>query len=142
MIHGVVGSKGLVPSAPVSSDGGVARLREQLATQRPRCWFTIQVRGSAPAPRTSGATASRHVAAARSCAPHARTSIPSGRRSLAQPLRRLSEATGPIRDLDVLLEYLEPQLHELGETDQGGAAGLMACLAERREGARRGLLKR
>ena len=34
LVSGVVGGKGLIPSAPVSSDGGAARLRQMLETQR------------------------------------------------------------------------------------------------------------
>ena len=141
LIHGVVGSKGLVPSAPVSADDGVARLREMLETQR----RALLVHDPGARLGTCAENVRRHRIAARRSRTFLRATRayvdPMWRRSLAQPLRRLSEATGPIRDLDVLLEYLQPQLQELAETDQSGAAGLMASLAERREDARRRLLE-
>jgi CHAD domain-containing protein len=141
LIHGVVGSKGLVPSAPISGDDGAVRLRKLLETQR----RVLLVHDPGARLGTCAENVRRHRIAARRSRTFLRATRgyvdPIWRRTLTQPLRRLNEATGPIRDLDVLLEYLEPQLHELDEMDQRGAAGLMARLAERREDARRRLLE-
>ena len=94
---------------------------------------------------TSAENVRRHRVAARRSRTFLRATRayvdPNWRRSLAQPLRRLSEATGPVRDLDVLLDHLQPELQELDEADQPGAASLMANLAQRRDDAQRRLLE-
>jgi CHAD domain-containing protein len=141
LISGIVGEKALVPSAPVSNDAGVARLREMLEEQR-RALLT-----SDPGARlgTHAENLHRHrVAARRSRAfLHAVGGHvdPDWRRSLARSLRGLGEATGPVRDLDVLLEHLLPQLRELSDSDQRGAATLAASLAQARTVARARLLE-
>ena len=90
--------------------------------------------------KTSTSTASQRAAAGRSCAPPAYVD-PAWRRSVTQPLRELGEATGPVRDLDVLLEQLDPHLNELGEADRDGAAALLASLVGARDDAQRQLLE-
>jgi len=140
LIRGVIGSKDLVPAAPVSTDAGATRLREMLATQR------RSLLAHDPGVRLGNCAENvrRHRVAARRSRTFLRATRayvdPSWRRSLAQPLRRLSEATGPVRDLDVLLEHLPPHLQELDDTDQSGAAVLMANLAQSRDDAQRRLL--
>jgi CHAD domain-containing protein len=57
---------------------------------------------------------------------------------LAQELGWLAGLLGPVRDLDVLLEHLVPEVDRLGPDAEGGAA-ILAALAEERE-ARRGEL--
>jgi len=57
---------------------------------------------------------------------------------LAQELGWLAGLLGPVRDLDVLLEHLRPEVDGLGDDAEGGAAILAALAAERE--ARRGEL--
>ena len=106
LVSGVVGGKGLIPSAPVSSDGGAARLRQMLETQR----RALLVHDPGVRLGSSPENVRRHRVAARRSRTFLRATRayvdPNWRRSLAQPLSRLSETTGPARDLDVLLDHL------------------------------------
>jgi CHAD domain-containing protein len=141
LITGVVAGKPIVPSAPVSSDSGVARLRAMLEEQR------RALLASDPGVRLGTYVENLHrhrVAARRSRAfLHAVGGHvdEDWRRSLARSLRRLGEATGPVRDLDVLLEHIVPQLQELDEADEHGAAALAASLAHSRDVAQARLLE-
>ena len=141
LIAGVVREKGLVPSAQASKDPGAVRLREMLAAQR------TELLEHDPGTRLGGDPENLHrhrVAARRSRAflRSARAYVdPDWRRSLVRPLSRLGEATGPVRDLDVLIEGLQPHLERLDEADQVGAATLMASLARTREDGRQRLLE-
>ena len=47
---------------------------------------------------------------------------PTWRRSLTVALRELGEVTGPVRDLDVLLDYVREEVGGLPEVDQRGAS--------------------
>ncbi len=141
LVAGVVGGKELVPSAPVSSDSGAARLRQMLETQR----RALLVHDPGVRLGTSPDNVRRHRVAARRSRTFLRATRayidPNWRRSLGQPLQRLGEATGPVRDLDVLLEHLQPELQHLDEADHAGAASLLATLARRRDDAHRRLLE-
>jgi CHAD domain-containing protein len=59
------------------------------------------------------------------------------RRSLTAPLGELGGATGPVRDLDVLLEHVRA---ELATIDDEGAPALLEALDREREQTRRTLL--
>ena len=141
LVVGVVGGKGLIPSAPVSGDSGAARLRQMLETQR----RALLVHDPGVRLGSSAENVRRHRVAARRSRTFLRATRayvdPHWRRSLGQPLRRLGEATGPARDLDVLLEHLGPELAQLDEADQPGAASLLATLGHRRDEAQRRLLE-
>ena len=124
---------------------GAAPADARDATAR-SCSSTIPACGSAPTPEN----VHQHRVAARRSRTFLRATRayvdPNWRRSVTQPLRELGEATGPVRDLDVLLEHLDPDLKELDEADRDGAASLMASLVARAgrgpaaaaRGARRG----
>ena len=141
LVSGVVGGKGLIPSAPVSSDGGAARLRQMLETQR----RSLLLHDPGVRLGSSSENVRRHRVAARRSRTFLRATRayddPDWRRSLAQPLSRLSETTGAARDLDVLLDHLGAELAHLGEADQPGAASLLATLGNRRDEAQRKLLE-
>ena len=141
LIAGVVAGKGLVPSAPVSADGGAARLREMLATQR----RALLAHDPGLRLGTSTDTVRKHRVAARRSRTFLRATRayidPKWSRSLVHPLRRLGAATGPLRDLDVLLGHLQPELQQLDEADQPGAASLLATLGNHRDDAQRRLLE-
>jgi CHAD domain-containing protein len=141
LIADVVAGKALVPSAPVSTDQGVARLRELLGAQR------VALLRHDPGVRLGADPENlrKHRIAARRSRAYlqaARRFVdPDWRESLTMPLRQLGDATGPVRDLDVLLEQLRPHLDALGPEDQDGAATLMANLVGARETARQRLLR-
>jgi CHAD domain-containing protein len=141
LIGGVVDSKELVPSAPVSADPGAARLRELLEAQR----RVLLLHDPGVRLGTSPENVRRHRVAARRSRTFLRATRayvdPNWRRSLTQPFRLLSEATGRVRDLDVLLDHLQPELQQLDEADRPGAAGLIASLTRGRDDAQRRLLE-
>jgi CHAD domain-containing protein len=66
---------------------------------------------------------------------------PDWRRPLGDALQRLGEATGPVRDLDVVLERLRPEVEQLEETDQAAKALILERLEDEREHGRRRLLE-
>lgn len=140
LIADVIAGKALIPSAPVSDDPGAVQLRELLGAQR------IALLRHDPGVRLGADPENlrKHRVAARRSRAYlraARTFVdPEWRRSLTVPLRRLGEATGPVRDLDVLLEQLRPHLDAFGPDDQDGAATLIANLVGARSTARQRLL--
>jgi CHAD domain-containing protein len=136
LIGGVVAGKELVPGPPPSRDEGAARLRALLEEQR------VALLTHDPGTRLGADPENLHqhrVAArrARAFLHVARTAVdPSWRRSLGAALRELGEATGPVRDLDVLLEHLRGELGRLDEADREGAATILRRIERDRELAR------
>ena len=63
------------------------------------------------------------------------------RRSLGDLLDELGELTGPVRDLDVLLELLNGELAELDRADRAAGEPLVLSVQAERETARRKLLE-
>jgi CHAD domain-containing protein len=133
LLEGVLAGKPLVPAPPLSGDPGAARLREMIETQR-----------RALLAHDPGARLGRdpenlhqHRVAARRTRAFLRATRgyvdPVWRRSLAGALGALGEVTGPLRDLDVLLEHVGGELRELGDDDRAGAAALVASLERDRE---------
>jgi CHAD domain-containing protein len=139
-IGGVLGGKQLVPAPPLGNDPGVLRLRAMLGKQRSR------LLAHDPGVRLGDDHENLHqhrVAARRSRAllRAARTYLdPDWRRSLADALGALGTATGPARDLDVLLEHVQAEQRGLDDADQGGAAALVASIDRAREAAHHQLL--
>jgi CHAD domain-containing protein len=141
LIEGVVAGKPLVPGPPASTDPGAMRLREMLDAQR------VALLTHDPGVRL-GADAEnlhRHRVAARRARAFLRTTRayldPPWRRSLSEALGRLGEATGPSRDLDVLLEHLRDELERLDETDRVAAAAILQRLEDERERERHRLAR-
>lgn len=141
LIKGVIRSKGLVPGPPASSEPGAVRLREMLEAQR------IALLSHDPGVRLGNDAENlhHHRVAARRARSFLRTTRrhldPTWRRSLNGPLRRLADASGPVRDFDVLLEHLRGELDRLDETDQAAKAVLLERLEDEREHSRRRLLE-
>jgi len=139
LLEGVVAGKPLVPAPPSSSDPGAMRLREMIETQR-RALLTHD-----PGARLGHDSENLHqhrVAARRTRAflRAARGYVdPVWRRTLAGALGALGEVTGPLRDLDVLLEHVQGELRGLEDHDRAGADTLVANLELDRETARRRL---
>ena len=141
LIAGVIAGKPLVPGPPLSREPGALRLREMFERQR------VALLAHDPGARLGDDPENLHqhrVAARRTRAflRATRAHVDSGwRRELAEPLRRLGQATGPVRDLDVLLQHLEPQLRELDPADGQGAGMLVWLVTQRRDEARTRLLE-
>lgn len=140
LIEGVVDGKPLVPGPPLSREAGALRLRERIEAQR------VALVGHDPGSRLGDDPENLHqhrVAGRRARAFLRATKAfvdPEWRRSLAGPLRELASVTGPVRDLDVLLEHVRGQTDGLDEPDRTGAAWLVAALEQQRAVARRELL--
>ncbi len=140
LVGGVVTGKPLVPGPPLSSDPGARRLRESIEAER------RALLGHDPGTRLGDDPENLHqhrVASRRTRAYLRATAsfVDAGwRRSLAEPLRELGEATGPVRDLDVLLEHVRDEVRLLPGSDRAGGELLVAKLERQRADSRRHLL--
>jgi CHAD domain-containing protein len=130
LVGAVTAGKALVPGPPLSHEPGALRLREMLETQR------VALLTHDPGVRIGEEPENLHqhrVAARRTRAflRVARAYLdPSWREPLVSALRRLAEATGPVRDLDVALAYLRGELESLDDTDQHAKDMLVRRLEE------------
>jgi CHAD domain-containing protein len=135
-----VGSKPLLPAPPASTDPGAVRLREMLAAQR----HALLAHDPGVRVGADPENLHQHRVAAR----RARAFVRATRASLdavwaaalAARLRDLGAVTGPVRDLDVLLERLAVELRSLGEADAPAADLLVAKLRRERDALRERLL--
>lgn len=140
LVGGVLAGKQLVPAAPVSNDPGALRLRELLAAQR-RALLVHE-----PGTRLGDDIENLHehrVAARRTRAflRATRRYIDSDwRRALGDALSELGRATGPVRDLDVLLEHVREELASVDPREAESAEELVAELERQRDDARRDLV--
>ena len=140
LIDGVIAGRKLIPMAPLSSDPGAIRLREMVDAQR------RELLAHDPGTRLGDDPENLHehrVAARRTRAflRVTRAQIdPAWRRAIVEPLHELGEVTGPVRDLDVLLEHVRDELSTLEDADQVGAVALVERLESERKVARRFLL--
>jgi CHAD domain-containing protein len=140
LIEQVAAGKPLVPAPPLSTDPGAIRLREMIEAQR------RELLAHDPGTRLGEDPENLHlhrVAARRTRAflRATRNSLdPVWRRSLLGPLRELGGATGPVRDLDVLLEHVRGALRVIDEPDRSAGDLLLAVLEREHEVARRTLL--
>jgi CHAD domain-containing protein len=140
LIGGVVAGKPLVPAPPVSSDPGAARLRSMILAQRQEMLV------HEPGVRLGTDTENLHehrVAARRTRAfvRAARDYVdPGWRREVADPLGDLGDVTGPVRDLDVLLDHIRTELDTIDEPDPVGGATLVDRLESERRDARQKLV--
>jgi CHAD domain-containing protein len=128
LIGGVVAGKPLVPGPPLSREPGAARLHELLEAQR------IALLAHDPGVRLGDDPENlhQHRVAARRARASLRTTRKyldaEWRRPLGQALRGLGEATGPVRDLDVLLEHLRDELERLDETEEAAKTAILERL--------------
>ena len=124
LVGGLLAGKQLVPAPPVSNDPGAARLRELLAAQR-RALLVHE-----PGTRLGDDIENLHehrVAArrARAFLRATRGYIDSDwRRALGDALAELGRATGPVRDLDVLLEHVQDEITSLDPREIRRAANI------------------
>jgi CHAD domain-containing protein len=141
LIRAVVAGKELIPMPPLSSDEGVVRLRAMIDAQR-RALLAHD-----PGVRVGGDSENlhQHRVAARRTRAYLRAARryvdPEWSRSLADPLRELGATTGPVRDLDVLIEHVHEELGTLDPSERVGSDALAAKLASQRETARARLLE-
>jgi len=139
LIGAVLAGKALVPGPPLSTDPGAVRLRAMLDAQR------IAMLEHDPGVRLGDDPENlhQHRVAARRARAFLRATRPyldpSWRRSLADALRRLGEATGPVRDLDVLLEHLHGELAQLDDLDRVAGEAILRRLEHERTVTRRTL---
>jgi CHAD domain-containing protein len=141
LLEGVVGRKPLVPSPPLTTDPGALRLREMIEVQR----HALLAHEPGARLGQDPENLHEHRVAARRTRAFLRGAgpflDPAWRSSLSDGLRRLGEVTGPVRDLDVLLEHLTDELATLGEDDRAGSAALIGRLEHQRNDARRRLVE-
>jgi CHAD domain-containing protein len=141
LIDGVVGGKPLVPGPPLVREPGAVRLRGMIEAER-RALVAHD-----PGSRLGDDPENLHqhrVAARRTRAFLRATRAyldPDWRHALVEPLRELGVATGPARDLDVLLEHVRASVRALPEADQPGGETLVGRLEEERVATRTALLE-
>jgi CHAD domain-containing protein len=142
LIESVVAHKQLVPAPPRGDDPGTRRLREMLVEQH----HALLVHEPGVRLGHDSENLHQHRVAARRTRAFLRASRsyldPAWRRLLADPLGRLGELTGPVRDLDVLLERLPEELETLDDADRAGGELLVAQLEVERDDARSRLIER
>ena len=140
LIDRVTAGKDLVPGPPLSSEPGAVRLREMLERQR------VALLTHDPGVRLGSDPENlhQHRVAARKARAFLRTARgyldPAWRRPLGESLRLLADATGPVRDLDVVLEHVREELEQLDETQQAAKVMLLEQLEAELELSRRRLL--
>jgi CHAD domain-containing protein len=136
LVGGILAGKNLVPGPPVSTDPGAVRLREMLEAQR----VSLLVHDPGTRLGDDPENLHQHRVAAR----RTRAMLRAARRyldadwrsSLTGPLEQLADATGPVRDVDVLLDHLRSQLEVLDEADRKAAKTVVSQLEREREAAR------
>lgn len=141
LIGGVIAHKQLVPAPPLGDDPGTLRLREQLVEQH----HALLVHEPGVRLGDDPENLHQHRVAARRTRAFLRASRtyldPAWRRLVSDPLGRLGELTGPVRDLDVLLERLPKELRTLDDADRAGGELLVAQLEVERDEARARLIE-
>jgi CHAD domain-containing protein len=141
LIEGVLAGRPLLPMPPVIPDEGAIRLRKMIDVQR-RALLEHD-----PGTRLGDDPENLHqhrVAArrTRTFLRVARSYVdPEWARSLADPLRELGRVTGPVRDLDVLVEHVRAELGSVDPDERAGGDTLAAQLESERAEARRHLLE-
>jgi CHAD domain-containing protein len=140
LLSGVVGQKQLVPSPPLSTDPGAIRLREMIEAQRQALLRHDPGTRLGEDPENLH----QHRVAARRVRAFLRATRayvdPTWRRLLNDPLRQLGQLTGPVRDLEVLIEYVRGELGGLREKERADGEALVARLDSERASARQLLL--
>jgi CHAD domain-containing protein len=140
LIGSVTADKPLLPGPPLSREPGARRLREMLEEQR------LALLTHDPGIRVGQDPENLHRHRAAAGRAHAfllsaRAYLdPAWRRPLADALRRLGEATAPVRDLDVALAHVRSELEGLDETDHLAKAMILERLEEELTRRRRSLL--
>jgi CHAD domain-containing protein len=141
LIESVVAGKPLVPAPPVSRDPGASRLRAMIQVQRQELLL------HEPGVRlgTDPENLHEHRVAARRTRAFLRATRDfvdgDWQELLTAPLDDLGALTGPVRDLDVVLEHVRKELDSLDEPDPAGGRILVGMLETERRAARRPLVE-
>ena len=141
LIAGILAGRELVPESPVLREPGGARLREALTEQ------LSALRTHEPGVRlgTDSENLHQHRVAARRASAFLRAARayvePAWACGMKELLRDHAAVTGPVRDLDVLIEHAAGELADLGPEDGAGAGSLLAALASARTARRAALLE-
>ena len=141
LIGSVTAGKPLVPGPPLSDHPGARRLRAMLEEQRVALLTHdpgVRVGNDPENLRLHHSAARRTGALLRAARPYL---DPGWQRPLGAALRRLGEASEPVRDLDVALGHLRRELEGLDETDERAKAMILERLEGERERRRRRLLE-
>jgi CHAD domain-containing protein len=141
LIGSVTAGKPLVPGPPLSDHPGARRLRAMLEEQRVALLTHdpgVRVGSDPENLRLHRFAARRTNALVRAARPYL---DPGWQRPLGDALRRLGEATEPVRDLDLALGHLRRELEGLDETDERAKAMILERLEEERERRRLRLLE-
>jgi CHAD domain-containing protein len=137
LLEDVLAEKALIPMPPPSRDPGTLRLGEMLERQR----RALLAHDPGTRLGTDPENLHQHRVAARRARAFLRAARayvdPTWRRLLADPLRELGEATGPVRDLDVLLEHVRAELSALADEDRFGVEVLLEHFESERTASRR-----
>jgi CHAD domain-containing protein len=140
LLSGVIGDEAIAPAPSFVLDAGVAHLHAMLGEQR-RALLTHE---AGVRIGTDPENLHKHRVAARRARAFLRATrlltAPEWREPLNEGLRVLGKLTGPVRDLDVLIEYLDAARPTLGDDDQPGVERLRAQLQAEREAHREALL--
>ena len=140
LIDAAVGSKPLVAAPPASFDPGAIRLREMFQAQRE----ALLAHDPGSRLGEDPENLHQHRVAARRARAFVRATRKSldteWRLTLAARLRDLGVATGPVRDLDVLLEHVRDELRSVAQIDRPAGGVLLARLDSERDLARRHLV--
>ena len=128
LVGGVVAGKPLVPGPPLSGDPGARRLREMIEEER----RSLLAHDPGTRLGEDPENLHQHRVAGRRTRAFVRATAPfldlDWQRSVAGPLGELGEATGPVRDLDVLLEHVNEELRRLPDADHAGGRSLVVRL--------------
>jgi CHAD domain-containing protein len=140
LLSGVIGDEAIAPAPSFVRDAGVARLHAMLGEQR----HALLKHEAGVRIGTDPENLHKHRVAARRARAFLRATrdltAPEWREPLNKGLRALGELSGPVRDLDVLIEYLDTKRPTLGDDDQPGVARLRTWLQTEREAHRKALL--
>jgi CHAD domain-containing protein len=140
LIEVVVAGKLLVPAPPVSRDPGAIRLRAMIEKQRD----DLLAHEAGVRLGRDAENLHRHRVAARRMRAFLRATRehldPDWRRLLSAPMDELAALSGPVRDLDVLLEHVRAELDALDECDPTAGGVLVDRLEAERRDARRRLI--
>lgn len=140
LVDRVIAGKPLVPGPPLVDEPGAMRLRGMLEEQR------LALVAHDPGTRLGRDPENLHqhrVAARRTRAfLHTTRGFVDRdwRRLVTLPLRELGEVTGPVRDLDVLLEHVRDEAAGLDQRDRPGGRSLIERLEQERAARRQALL--
>lgn len=136
ILEAVTAGKRLVLGPLADEDPGATRLREALDDQR----RALLIHDPGVRLGRDSENLHQHRVAARRTRAFLRAARayldPDWRRSITGPLARLGETTGPLRDLDVLVEHVYEERGRLGDPDRTGVDALLTTLELERDRAR------